>query len=268
MRIAVTGGSGFIGQAVVREAQSRGHDVQVCDRDAGCDVLGDLEPLSGADSVIHLAGMLGTHELFDAAAEAVQVNVAGSLKVMQWCIAHNAQYTGIMMPDVFPSIYTATKIAAKRLGDALHHSGGLKVSHVRAFNAYGPGQKHGDGHPQKILPTFAVAAWERRPIPVWGDGSQWVDLIRTDDLARMLVDATGFTNNEVFDGGTGRSVSVQDVANFVNEYTGNKAGILYMPMRRGEDPTFIKATGEGWDLLGWRPEFAWSKLLGTIDSYR
>jgi UDP-glucose 4-epimerase len=215
-----------------------------------------------------LSTWLGTHELFDAAAQAVEVNVTGSLRVMQWCVRHNAQYTGILMPDVFPSIYTATKIAAKRLADALHHSGGLKVSHVRAFNAYGPGQKYGEGHPQKILPTFAVAAWRRLPLPIWGTGEQWVDLIRTDDLGRMLVDATGFVNNEVFDGGTGHSVSVQDVALFVNEYTGNQAGILNLPMRRGEDPTFIKATGEGWDLLGWRPEFAWSKLLETIDSYR
>ena len=86
--------------------------------------------LGGADSVIHLAGVLGTHELFDAPAEAVRVNVLGSLNVMQWCLNNHAQYTGILMPDVFPSIYTATKVAAKRLADALYHSSAPSVKRI------------------------------------------------------------------------------------------------------------------------------------------
>lgn len=268
MKIAVTGGGGFIGRAVVAEAESRGHDVWICDRDSGCDVTGDLNQLDGAQSVVHLAGVLGTHELFDEAEVAVEVNVMGSLKIMQWCREHDAQYTGILMPDVFPSIYTATKVASKRLADALHHSGGLKVSHVRAYNAYGPEQKFGPGHPQKIVPTFSVFAWNGLALPIWGSGAQMVDLIHVNDLARMLVDATLFHNNEVFDGGTGTALSVAAVAGFVNNVTGNSAGAEFLPMRRGEVETNIKAGGEGWSLLGWKPEHSWDKLAETIEWYR
>ena len=164
MKIVVTGGGGFIGNATRLYAQELGHEVWTFDRADGHDVMGDLEGLKGADTVIHLAGLLGTHELFNTVQDAIDINITGSYRVMDWCLNNDASYVGIAMPDAFPSIYTATKIATQRLATALHHSRGLRVSHVRAFNAYGPGQKHGPGHPQKIIPTFATAAWRQDPI--------------------------------------------------------------------------------------------------------
>lgn len=268
MKIAITGGAGFIGRAVVAEAEKRGHDVWICDHDSDCDVTGDLSQLAGSQSVIHLAGILGTHELFDRAEEAIRVNVIGSLRVMQWCVENDAQYTGILMHEAFPSIYTATKVAQKKLADALHHSEGLKVAHVRAFNAFGPGQKYGAGHPQKIVPTFAVKAWRGEPLPIWGSGEQSVDLVHTSDLAKMLVDATMFTGNEVFDGGTGEAISVLAVAGFINSVTGNTAGVEYLPMRRGEVETRVQASGLGWETLGWKPNHSWDLLAGTVQWYR
>jgi UDP-glucose 4-epimerase len=268
VKIAVTGGAGFIGQAVVARAEALSHEVWICDRDSGCDVLGDLNALEGSECVIHLAGVLGTHELFDAVDEAVEVNVRGSAKVMQWCLEHNASYVGILMPDVFPSIYTATKVATKRIADALHHSRGLKVSHVRAFNAYGPGQKHGARHPQKILPTFATEAWNGRPLPIWGSGEQTVDLIHTDDLAKMLVQACDFVDNEVFDGGTGFPITVNSLARFVNLATMSQGGTIHYPMRRGEVETNVVAQGEGWDKLGWKPMFDAGQLLEAVRWYK
>lgn len=271
MRIAVTGGGGFIGQPVVRRAWDLGLEAWTFDRADGHDVMGDLGGLKGADAVIHLAGLLGTHELFEEAEEAVRVNVIGSLRVMQWCIENGSGYVGIMMPDLFPSIYTATKIASKRLADALYHSRGLKVSHVRAYNAYGPGQKFGPGHPQKILPTFAVAGWRNEPIPIWGDGTQVVDLIHTDDLAKLLVAATMWTDNQVFDGGTGTQISVNQLAQYVISVTGSKAGVKHLPMRDGEiPPKECRAKGEGWDLLPSEmvPTFNWGRVANAIVSYR
>lgn len=271
MRIAVTGGSGFIGKAVLARVEGSGYEGWTFDRADGHDIMGDLGGLKGADAVIHLAGLLGTHELFDQAEEAARVNILGSLRVMQWCIENDATYVGIMMPDLFPSIYTATKIASKRLADALHHSRGLKVSHVRAFNAYGPGQKYGPGHPQKILPTFARAGWLNKPIPIWGDGTQVVDLIHADDLAKLLVHATVFTDNDVFDGGTGTQISVNALAQHVLGCTGSTAGVVHLPMRDGETPVQeCRATGEGWDKVpdGLKPTFDWGRIAHTVLSYR
>jgi len=269
MKVAVTGGAGFIGAPTVLAAQKAGHTAWSVDRATGGDIMGDLSGLDGADAVIHLAGVLGTAELFDTADLAVQVNIQGALNVMHWCLDHDARYVGILMPDVFPSIYTATKIAAQRIATALYTSRGLPVAHVRAFNAYGPGQKHGPGHPQKILPTFAVNALQRRPLPIWGSGDQTVDMIHVDDIARMLVDAIDYTHeNAVFDGGTGVPMTVRGVARVVAKATGwDDFEFVHLPMRDGEVETEIHATGEGWDMLGWRPRFDLDLIRETVRWY-
>ncbi len=270
MRIAVTGGSGFIGQATVRAAEDAGHDVWAFDRSDGNDVLGDLADLAGADVVVHLAGVLGTAELFDPGQpeHAVHVNVNGTLRILEWCRLNKAAYVGITMPPVFPSVYTATKVCAQRLASAWHTAYGVPVSHVRAFNAYGPRQAHGPGHPQKIIPTFARAAWDGLPIPVWGDGEQTVDLVHVDDVGRMLIDAAQHGDDNVFDAGTGHPVTVNHVADIVRRVTGSTAGIEYLPMRTGETPTQIAASGDGWDLLDWRPEMDWGRVASAVQWYR
>jgi UDP-glucose 4-epimerase len=268
MKIAVTGGSGFLGQAAVTAAENAGHDVWAFDHATGDDILGSLDNLRDADAVVHLAGMLGTAELFDAPEAAVHANVIGSLRILRWCQDHDARYVGISMPPVFPSVYTATKVCAGRMATAWHTAYGLPVSHVRAFNAYGPGQKYGPGHPQKILPTFARAAWENRPIPIWGDGEQTTDLVHADDVGRMLIDAIQHGDDATFDAGTGQAVTVNELAEYVLALTGSTAGVEYLPMRAGETPTRIVAEGEGWDRLDWKPSHDWSRVAKAVEWYR
>lgn len=267
MNIAVTGGAGFLGQAAIQAADDAGHDVWSFDRSDGHDVLGDLSGLMGADAVIHLAGVLGTSELFDTPELAVDVNIKGTLRILQWCRENDAGYVGITMPPVFPSVYTATKMCAVRLASAWHKAYGMPVSHVRAFNAYGSKQAHGAGHPQKIVPTFARCAWENEPIPVWGDGSQTIDLIHADEVGRMLVDACRYGDDRTFDAGTGVPVTVNELAQFVLRVAGSTAGIKYLPMRIGEEATQIVAKGEGWETLDWRPDLDWQKVEEVVRSY-
>jgi nucleoside-diphosphate-sugar epimerase len=84
----------------------------------------------------------------------------------------------------------------------------------------------------------------------------------------MLVDAVDFGDDEIFDGGTAQAFTVNEIAEMVLDITGSKAGIEYLPMRRGETPTHIRATGSGWADLGWQPEFVYSQLVDTVVSYR
>lgn len=269
-RVAVTGSAGFIGRAVTEQLEQHDVDVVGVDRQDGNDIL--TAPLSrhfdGCRTVIHLAGVLGTAELFDDPAGAVDVNVKGTLRVLEACRDVEAGYVGITMHDAFPSVYTATKLAAQRIGSGFHNAYGVPVSHVRAYNAFGPGQAHGTGHPRKIVPAFATEAWNGQPITIWGDGTQTVDLIHTDELARVLVEATRVGDDSVIDAGTGEPWTVNEVAARVIAVTGSRAGTVHLPMRRGEIPTQIAAKGEGWEHLTRPPHFSWEQFDETVESYR
>lgn len=234
--IAVTGGAGFIGRACVRLIEEHGHTPIVLDRPT-TDVrdIGTLAPIVKADAVIHLAGMLGTSELWGLAETAIDVNVRGTLNVLQACKLAGASYVGITLPDVWPNIYSATKAAAIRIALGFHHDDGLPVTHIRAFNAYGPGQAHGEGHPQKIIPTFATNILAGKPIPIWGDGQQTVDLVHVEHVARCLVGAAVLPGNgQTYDAGSGKERTVLEVADMVAAATGLRLEIEHLPMRKGE----------------------------------
>lgn len=271
MKVLVTGGRGFIGRAVKDYLDQYGHEAVPYDLVDGNDIR-DAERLvevsRGCDSVIHMAGVLGTHELFDTPYLAIDVNITGTANVLEACKKNDMGFVGIEMPPVFRSLYTASKVAASRWASAYHDTWGIPVSHVRAFNAFGRGQAHGPGHPQKICPTFAVEAWNNRPLPVWGDGSQTVDMVHTSDLARLLVEAISYGNDITFDGGTGHALTVVEFAQMVSEIVGVELNLKHLPMRRGEVPTHIVAEGDGWDLLDWKPEFRYSDLVDAVESYK
>jgi UDP-glucose 4-epimerase len=221
------------------------------------------------DAVIHLAGILGTDELFDNIYNAIDINIIGAVNVMNGCVEHGAKYIGVTMLSVFPSIYTATKVSVQRFATAYNHSKGLPVTHVQAFNAYGPRQAHGEGHPRKIIPAFSVEGWRNEPLKIWGDGNQIVDLIYVNDVANVFLEALDAPgNDELIDAGTGVGMTVNDVASFIINVTGSTAGVEYLPMRRGEIPTEVVSQREGWEYLSNPPKFDEPSLIKTITAYR
>lgn len=269
--IAVTGGRGFIGTYTMKRLEELGYEAVSVDRSEGLDILtneGEVEDvLRYCSGVIHLAGVLGTAELFDEVDNAIEVNVRGTATILSMCQQFDLHYVGITMPQVWDNVYQATKAAATKLAAAYHRHYDVRVSHVRAYNVYGPGQKVGT--PQKIFPTFANAAWRNEPLPVWGDGTQYVDLIYVEDVAAMLVDALGFGANETFDAGTGYTITVNEVAAYVLDHVpGTTSKVEYLPMRKGEHGRGVVAEGEGWDKLGWKPVFRLPALKETVESYR
>ena len=269
-KVAITGGEGFIGKSVVKELEKREINPVILDKSLGhdvCDLATMIKGLKSCDGVIHLAGILGTEELFDNPHKAVDINIKGALNVILACREYGTHYVGIQMPDIWQNIYQSTKRCAKDLAMAYHQHYQVPVAFVCAYNAWGKHQKvHGV---QKIIPTFATKAWRGEALPIWGQGDQLVDLIYVKDVARMLVDALNFANGETFDAGTGVGRTVFEVATSILQITESKSSLAFNPMRKGEHTGEAPvAKGRGWDLLGWTPTFDAEIFRDVVEWYK
>jgi UDP-glucose 4-epimerase len=231
-RVGVTGGGGFIGQAVRRHLERAGdvfvsfdHPHDVCNpRDVDRFV-------ASVDGVIHLAGILGTEETIDSAGELVNVLAAceaEDVPLVQIGTGHRGQL----------NTYAITKACAEDLALMRAKWRGQKVTVVRAFHAYGPGQKapapYGKATVRKIIPAFVCAALAGDPLDVNGTGVQRIDLVHVDDVARALVEALDGPYGEVVEAGTGNEVTVLQAARDVIRLCDSKSVLRLRSMRDGE----------------------------------
>ena len=239
-KVMVTGSAGFIGHAVEQELMSR--DMIMVSFDAPLDITRAVDvynSVKSVDAVINLAGMLGTSEMFDYEARAAEVNIVGALHVMDAC-----HQRGIPMVQIAaghegqPNPYAITKKCITDLALARGYWRKQKISVVRAYHAYGPGQKmcqpHGKGKVRKIVPSFVARALTGMDVEINGDGKQEVDLVYVDDVAKALVDAIHEGYGLVAEAGTGVATTVLDAAKTIIDRCGSTSKIVHIPMRDGE----------------------------------
>ena len=204
MNCLVTGGNGFIGRHVVHELLKRGFKVTVYDIDPNneyesalsinyiCDDILNLprlrEACSTADMIFHLAGLLGTAELFQIPREAIETNIIGALNVIT-AVDDTRKRTRIFFPTKpthWNNIYSLTAQAVEKLGHTYRENRGLDIRILRLFDVYGPHQRLFPV--RKAVPYFVFAALENRPLSIFGDGTKLVNLLYAEDVAKAIVD--------------------------------------------------------------------------------
>jgi UDP-glucose 4-epimerase len=269
MIIGVTGGAGFIGSAVRRCLEARGDTMVSFDHPDDVQMHRDVHNfVVRVEGVIHLAGILGTSETINNEAPSIRVNIHGALNVADACQSYQVPmvqigtgHRGQLNP------YAISKACAEDFVLARAEWSGLKANVVRAFHAYGPGQKapppYGKATVRKIIPSFVCAAIAGDPLMVNGDGWQLIDLVHVDDVAAALVAGLEAPFGRTLEAGTGVGTTVSKAARDVIEAVGSDSPIECQPMRPGE-PHFSAVFAKEPAVLA-RP---WPSLDDTIAYYR
>jgi nucleoside-diphosphate-sugar epimerase len=185
MKLAVTGGTGFVGSHLIDVALAAGHSVQALTRRDQPPrrgmrwVSGDLEDhtalehlVDGADAVIHIAGVItGQH-----AAHFERGNVDGTLAMLAAATAAGVNrfvhVSSLAAREPKLSLYGSSKARSEELV----RGSGLGWAIVRPPAVYGPGDR-------ETLELFRMAKFGLMLMPPRGH----VSLIHVDDLARLLL---------------------------------------------------------------------------------
>ncbi|MBO4633187.1 MAG: GDP-mannose 4,6-dehydratase [Lentisphaeria bacterium] len=248
-----------------------------------------------SDCVIHLAAAVGVELVVHDPVRTLVTNVHGSERVLTYaanagkrCIlASTSEVYGKSAKPFFketddlcigPSTNSRWSYACSKLLDefflmALHRDRKLPGTVVRFFNTVGPRQT---GRYGMVLPRFAAAALENRPLPVYGTGNQTRCFCHVNDVVRALrlliprEDSYG----KVFNIGTSRRISIRSLAELVIKRAGSSSGIEIIPYEKAYEPGFEDMLNRAPDcnavkeLCGWEPEIELEQIIDDVIAFQ
>ena len=231
--------------------------------------------------VFHLAAHFANQNSVDNPEKDLMVNGIGILKVLQY-----AQLTGVKrfvysssgcgvygldskMPfeehDISISLHTpyqVTKLLGELYTNYFHNLYDLPIVNARFFNVFGPGEV--PGKYRNVIPNFFYWAMTGNPLPITGDGSETRDWTYVEDIVDGLL-AMGIKEEAVGEAinlGSAKDHRVIDMANYVNELTGNEEGIKYASRRNWDAKTKLLSSIEKAEcLLDYKPQMAFKDGL-------
>ena len=138
------------------------------------------------------------------------------------------------------SPYQISKIIGEYYSNYYFTRHGLPVVKARFQNVYGPGEVLGAGRWRgtintiwrNVVPTFVYKALHEEALPVENGGIATRDLIYVEDMARGLIAcATRGTPGEVYNLASGVETRILELAEMINELTGNPTPLALAPAR-------------------------------------
>jgi UDP-glucose 4-epimerase len=295
LRALVTGAAGFIGSHVSEALLARGADVVGLDcftdyyaREIKEGNLAALRQgrkfrfveaalqtvpldalLDGVTHVYHLAAQAGVRKSWgDDFRVYTSHNVDSTqrlleavkdLKLHRFVYASSSSVYGDGVPipmreDAYLqplSPYGVTKLAAEHLCNLYHANYGVPSVSLRFFTVYGPRQR-----PDMAFHRFIRAAFEGKPITLYGDGGQTRDFTYIADIvaANLAAGDQGHPGG-VYNIGGGSRVSVLEVLELVGRLTGRPLQVHREASQKGDmRDTFADTTRARAD-LGFHPRF-------------
>lgn len=268
MKIGITGGLGFIGTNLVRRLQALDGsvaEIRILDNltnpsgdleiGEGIEVIeGDVrEPAAvvrlaeGMDVVVHLAAHTRVIDSIEDPELNFDVNCVGTFNVLQAvrrCEVGsliNASTGGAILGEVPPPIheeiaakpaspYGASKLMGEGYCSAFAESYGIAVTSLRFSNIYGPHSRR----KSSVVAAFIKDFTERGAVTVYGDGTQTRDYLYVDDLVDGILAAIEARVSGVYQLGSGRPTSVNELIDVLKAVSGHAFDVHYEDFRAGE----------------------------------
>ena len=281
----VTGGAGFIGSHIVEQLLSIGHEVVVVDneysdnenfywRDDTYNVNIDItdkdlkNAFTNVDYVFHLAAEARIGPAIENPVNAVNINTIGTCNVLQCArdagvkkVMYSSTSSGYGLnpspndetqPDDCLNPYSVSKVAGEKICKMYTDLYDLKTVIFRYFNVFGErAPKKGQYAPVIGIFLRQLAAGEK--LTIVGDGEQRRDFVYVKDVANAnimaaLSNADDEAYGQVYNVGSGKNYSVNDIASFISNDTIN------IPPRVGEARNSLANIEKIRKTFAWKPE--------------
>jgi len=307
-RFLVTGGAGFVGSTIVDQLLAAGAaEVRVIDnfiRGTWANVAeaqksgrvhvtdGDIRDtalvsslIEGVDYVFHQAALRITR-CAEFPREGVEVLIGGTLNVLEACVKHkvkkivaassasvygNPSYLPIDEAHPFNNrtLYGAGKIANEQILRAFCTMYGLPYVAFRYFNVYGP-RMDLTGVYTEVLIRWLDAIEAGTPPQIFGDGSQSMDFVFIEDVARAnLVALESDVSDEAFNVGTGVQTSLRQLCETLLQLTNSPLKPVFREQRKLGDADVRRAcTEKAARMLGFRTQVTLEEGLKRLIEWR
>ena len=244
-KVAVFGGSGFLGLYLTEELERRGFDVTVVDINEPkgssnfikCDITNDkdLEEIFSNcyDIVYNLAGLANIDEANRHPLKTIQLNVVSNLKILDLCVKHKIKRylyaSSAYAMSEKGSFYGISKLASEKITEEYEKKYGLTFNIIRYGSVYS--EKEFDNNYIYNLVKQAVTT---REIVHGGDGEEQREYIHAADAAKLSVDILendAYKNKHIILTGT-QKVKRKDLFNMISEILGDDITIKLLKSKK------------------------------------
>lgn len=262
--ILVTGATGFVGRHLIRSLEVTGRTVYSHSSRGGDIARCDLA-FNNVGHVFHLAAKSFVPDSWTHPLAFYETNVLGTLNVLEFCRRQRASLTLLSSyvygePVELPinedhpvkafNPYCQSKIMAEELARFYveHHS--VKQTIIRPFNLYGPGQDS-----RFLIPSLISQALDSESSTIQvTDSRPCRDYLYISDFIALLLATIDCKGGEVYNAGSGDSISVADLAATVVRVTGKMKPIVSEQKERPQEILDVRAdTSKASADLQWSP---------------
>lgn len=282
-KIYVAGHRGMVGSAIVRELQRQGYDNIIVRTHKELDLTNQSEVekffMKEKPEYVFLAaakvGGIMANDTFPA--DFMYENM-----IMEMNVIHSAWKNGCKKLEflgsscIYPRMasqpmtedclltsslektneaYALAKISGLKYCEYLNKQYGTDYISVMPTNLYGPNDNY-NKETSHVLPAlirrFHEAKLTNQPsVTCWGDGSALREFLYVDDLASLCVFLmNNYSSSQTINAGTGKEISIKDLATLVAEITGYKGEILWDKSKPNGTPRKLLDVSKA-ESLGW-----------------
>jgi len=306
LKIAVTGGAGFIGSNLCTRLLDEGHNV-LCVDNLITGSTRNIDPLRDhphftfvqhdvtqpfpfeAEAIFHMASPASPIGYMHHPIETILVNSQGTYQMLEAARKQQAMFLISSTSEIYgdPLVHPqredywgnvnpigprACYDESKRLGETLtmeyYRQFQLNARIVRIFNTYGPNSQVDDG---RMIPNFITQALKNEPLTIYGDGSKTRSICYVSDLVDGLLRAMfqQSTAGEVFNLGNPEEHTVLEYAQTIIQLCDASSPVIYESSRIDDPERRRPNISKAQQVLGWQLKVGMEDgLQRTIEWFR